>query len=155
MKRLEAHVKEKHAGPPPPKKKKLCPVCGEEVNDLVQHSKTHKLYDERKFVCVLCDKKFETQYALRRHKFNVHSNEKPIQCELCGKNFKTESNMKDHHKHIHVNGKVYQCGSCPRNFIQRFYYEKHLVNKHGIVTQLLEYGPDEQELKLEGTAATS
>ncbi|ODM91564.1 putative zinc finger protein [Orchesella cincta] len=146
---LEAHIKEVHEGIAVTHKRRLCTICGANVRNLVFHMK--QIHGEKKFVCVICDKKFVSQHNLKAHQFHKHGTEKPFQCSECGKGFKCPNALKQHHTNIHVNAKVYQCEFCPMKFTQKkVWYERHLVKQHGVEMQQREevVMEDEQDVKV-------
>ena len=118
----------RHAGVKP----FLCYVCGQAYYSSVSlhaHIKLAHFYEERKFVCQHCPKKFTTQKKLETHQ-DTHTGNKPHRCEHCGRGFADTSNLKCHIR-IHTGEKPYVCTHCGYRCIQATALKKHIQCRHG------------------------
>jgi len=133
MGRLEAHFKAVHeedaaATSPPEKKKKLCGICGEAVKSLSAHMIKHQAYQDRRFSCSICSKRFVFLNQLQRHKNNAHGEQKI--CEICGKGFKCKKSL-GYHMNEHL-GLLLPCSHCDKKFSSKGVLTRHVKNVHGI-----------------------
>ncbi|ODM91129.1 Zinc finger and SCAN domain-containing protein 2 [Orchesella cincta] len=113
MSKLDKHIQEFHLKVAP--EKKLCGICGASVTNLLNHTKLkHSSYEERRYQCLQCDKKFVFTMNLRQHQRQVHGTETPWSCEHCGKGFKIKTNWMEHQK-THENDKSF-CDLCGASF---------------------------------------
>lgn len=92
-----------------------CEQCGKgfvENNKLMLHKKffhsdkdsidaVHKnIVRSKKYECSDCNKKFATQWKLKRHS-QTHSLERPFRCELCKRGFLTRNKLDLHNFTLH------------------------------------------------------
>lgn len=87
---------------------------------LQQHQKTH---NDINFECDLCNKTFNHQTHLIRHK-KLHSGERPYQCDECNQSFSLRDGLKQH-KRIHTGEKPYECSHCGKCFAQSSTRNQH------------------------------
>ena len=88
---LKVHIKKVHV-------KKICPVCGDFVNDLSRHKKTkHSSESDKPHGCQTCGKRFWEQRTLEEH-YNVHTGAKPFKCKFCSTGFGSYGTMLMHQK---------------------------------------------------------
>jgi len=92
-----------------------CDQCGKgfvEKNKLMLHKKFYhadkvssdifqrSIIRSKKYECSDCDKKFATQWKLKRHS-QTHSLERPFRCELCKRGFLTKNKLDLHNFTLH------------------------------------------------------
>lgn len=85
----------------------------------------------KKFTCILCEKKFFTSGGLAKHKLYKHmdSLKKNYMCEICGKPYANLGNLRVHQA-THTNESIYKCYECKREFNSHLGYINH-VQHHG------------------------
>ncbi|KAM7349228.1 uncharacterized protein ACRADG_008248 [Cochliomyia hominivorax] len=74
---------------------------------------------ETEIICGECSKAFTSNYALKRHKKNVHtpdSLQKWYICEICSKKFKRRKHLDDHVKTVHEKLREFKCSQCTKSF---------------------------------------
>ncbi|XP_064648119.1 uncharacterized protein LOC135500528 [Lineus longissimus] len=117
-----------------------CPKCQKDYNRayirqhiLNKHCPKNTLYEDRKFKCDECDKRFLSKGSLKYH-MNVHMPQKPFVCDQCGSSFTQKGNMVAHKKiHMRQDGvKDYVCADCGKQFNSKRYWEGHLKFHAGI-----------------------
>lgn len=91
-----------------------CPTCGKKFKKeqhVIQHLKTH---EAKQWECDICSKMFTTKYFLKKHK-RLHSGEMPYKCNICNKTFTFQQS---YHKHrlYHKDDKPHTCTTCGRSF---------------------------------------
>uniref|UniRef100_W5N2T7 Si:dkey-154p10.3 n=1 Tax=Lepisosteus oculatus TaxID=7918 RepID=W5N2T7_LEPOC len=125
-------------------------------------SKTHqetareKKRMRKEFCCSLCDRKFSSKLALRRH-MGIHSGVKPFECEDCQYKTRLKASLIQHmrihtgekpfkcsqcsyasidasslrrHSRIHTQEKPHQCQHCPYSCIQKKSLDLHVRRHH-------------------------
>ncbi|XP_055334094.1 uncharacterized protein LOC129585449 [Paramacrobiotus metropolitanus] len=99
---------------------KLCRLCGEFVQDMVEHVQTkHKKeyvkYETRLTLpCDQCEKRFRTRMHVVTHKNIVHTSLQALGCLVCAKQFSSSSLLHGHIKKEH--GKVLTCLVCQKRY---------------------------------------
>ena len=72
-----------------------CDVC-EKTYLTATHLKSHKQAvhsESKKFVCVICNKRFPYENSLKMHMM-LHTGDRPFLCNQCGRGFVTHSALK-------------------------------------------------------------
>ncbi|KAK7074403.1 Zinc finger E-box-binding homeobox 2, partial [Halocaridina rubra] len=95
------------------------------------------------FQCDQCDKSFNKQSSLARHKYE-HSGQRPFKCDLCPKAFKHKHHLTEHSR-LHTGEKPYQCHKCLKRFSHSGSYSQHMNHRYSYCKP---YRPD-------GTVLTS
>lgn len=122
-----------------------CPLPFESAEDLDHHIKDHfgkennsnedEDEDEkdvgrrRDFVCDICEKKYEKNFALQHHIQTVHYGIKRFACNVCDKRFSLSGTLKKH-MNIHGNVRPYKCKECKYSCNQRGTLVRHVQRKH-------------------------
>lgn len=103
---VRSHRLQKHSA----KTKSICEECGEEVSNMVNH--TRKYHGTEEHQCPLCPAVLKHELVLRYHMLKSHTN---LQCEECGKVMPNKTKYKLHmdSKHTPDHLKPYQCQICP------------------------------------------
>jgi len=70
--------------------------------------------DEKKYSCNICEKNFNKQSSLARHKYE-HSGVRPFICDICKKAFKHKHHLAEHRR-LHTGEKPFQCTKCFKRF---------------------------------------
>ncbi|XP_063543608.1 zinc finger and SCAN domain-containing protein 22-like [Cydia strobilella] len=110
-----------------------CDICHKQFvgrSDIVSHLRTHSGYSrpkaprERNYCCEICGKKFESQYALKRHQ-TIHMDVKikPYTCEICKKHMARKYELTAHMK-IHE-GHIYTCEVCNKSYTSNRALTRH------------------------------
>jgi hypothetical protein len=60
-------------------------------------------HEEKRFVCIECDKGFGSRCNYLQHMQNAHSEERPYKCPCCPVQTKTKGNLLNHYGKVHVN----------------------------------------------------
>ena len=146
---LKAHVQSVHEGI-----KKVCSLCLKPVFDLTRHIRDqHKNGDKREYHCDICSGGFRTNFALQRHKENVHLKLKAWSCDLCDKSFGEKRDMTRHKQAVHFGIKnklsVWRCPECPVQFKLRREYDDHKASYHSQLSeqQIVKFLNSEMEAK--------
>ena len=82
-----------------------CPQDGCDVkfyakSGMKLHFQREHSNDPNPFKCELCEKSFNNNFKLKRHKERVHEGIK-LPCELCGKMYSCHKALKNHNKSVH------------------------------------------------------
>lgn len=80
------------------------------------------------FQCDQCDKSFNKQSSLARHKYE-HSGQRPFRCDLCPKAFKHKHHLTEHSR-LHTGEKPYQCHKCLKRFSHSGSYSQHMNHRY-------------------------
>ncbi|KAK8393829.1 hypothetical protein O3P69_006864 [Scylla paramamosain] len=80
------------------------------------------------FQCDQCDKSFNKQSSLARHKYE-HSGQRPFRCDLCSKAFKHKHHLVEHSR-LHTGEKPYQCHKCLKRFSHSGSYSQHMNHRY-------------------------
>ncbi|XP_043198091.1 zinc finger protein 1-like isoform X3 [Amphibalanus amphitrite] len=80
------------------------------------------------YQCDQCDKAFNKQSSLARHKYE-HSGMRPYKCEDCPKAFKHKHHLSEH-KRLHSGEKPYQCKKCLKRFSHSGSYSQHINHRY-------------------------
>ena len=87
------------------------PIPKKKVFKTVEYKLKRKYSKPRKFSCVKCVEKFETQKELNNH---FHAAHPPVKCDLCQEHFDTPAAML-WHKYKHYDY-MYECKICDKGF---------------------------------------
>ncbi|XP_042878723.1 zinc finger E-box-binding homeobox protein zag-1-like isoform X2 [Penaeus japonicus] len=80
------------------------------------------------FQCDQCDKSFNKQSSLARHKYE-HSGKRPFKCDLCPKAFKHKHHLTEHSR-LHTGEKPFQCDKCLKRFSHSGSYSQHRNHRY-------------------------
>ncbi|XP_076337953.1 uncharacterized protein LOC143240044 isoform X3 [Tachypleus tridentatus] len=80
------------------------------------------------FGCDECDKVFNKQSSLVRHKYE-HSGQRPHKCDVCNKAFKHKHHLTEH-KRLHSGEKPFQCKKCLKRFSHSGSYSQHMNHRY-------------------------
>jgi hypothetical protein len=97
-----------------------------------QNRKKVNNQDEPAAVCVICNKKFHTQYKLRCHLYN--HKEPKLQCDRCGKCFLDNFRLTAH-KFSHSDVRNIKCPLCPNDkgyFKDKLFLRSHFALCHSV-----------------------
>ncbi|XP_076339918.1 uncharacterized protein LOC143240776 isoform X2 [Tachypleus tridentatus] len=84
--------------------------------------------EEEVFGCNECDKVFNKQSSLARHKYE-HSGQRPHKCDVCSKAFKHKHHLTEH-KRLHSGEKPFQCKKCLKRFSHSGSYSQHMNHRY-------------------------
>nr|XP_020649321.1 GDNF-inducible zinc finger protein 1-like isoform X1 [Pogona vitticeps] len=109
-----------------------CSVCGQLFSSC-QNLRNHRLAihsSERRFPCLLCDKKFKRQKDTKDHVRRVHEKKRsPQRCPYCDKVISSKCGLTVHIR-THTGEKPYKCECCPARFAQRSAFNTHVRKVH-------------------------
>jgi uncharacterized Zn-finger protein len=72
------------------------------------------LLNTKRLSCDICEKSFNKQSSLARHKYE-HSGVRPFICDICKKAFKHKHHLAEHRR-LHTGEKPFQCSKCFKRF---------------------------------------
>jgi len=137
---LDNHKQNKHEGDGGEERPFSCDICSASFkthNHLQSHIKIIHSTEEKKFVCVICNKRYAFNYLLTTH-MNSHTDVKKFTCSVCQSKFKSLCHMKHHYQRAHGEF-TYPCTECPIKMKTLNELRKHLQAKHGKSMNIQKY----------------
>ena len=95
-----------------------------------------KVRDATPHYCSLCDKDFHSDFNLKRHMRDFHSENGAappslFHCEICKKNFQNRFNLRRHQSAVHGDsGESFYCDICCTDFQYRDNLRRHMKDVH-------------------------
>ena len=80
------------------------------------------------FLCLVCNKSFQTKGSLKHHENNIHKSIK-VGCQDCGKQFTHKFNLRRHISSVHK-GIKYKCDQCDKEFTLSVSRNNHVKSVH-------------------------
>ena len=113
-------------------RKHICPVCGKGFNTkqhLTRHTVVHSKVKPFKCDADQCDKSYGSAATLLQHKEEAHLGVMH-ECLECGRRFGVKSNMTRHYKDVHGEEKPFKCPKCGVQFAQKTALSRHIETVH-------------------------
>ncbi|CAF0979531.1 unnamed protein product, partial [Adineta ricciae] len=82
----------------------------------------------KRLSCNICDKSFNKQSSLARHKYE-HSGVRPFICDICTKAFKHKHHLAEHRR-LHTGEKPFQCTKCFKRFSHSGSFSQHMNHRY-------------------------
>ncbi|CAF2109983.1 unnamed protein product [Rotaria magnacalcarata] len=86
------------------------------------------LLNNKRLSCDICDKSFNKQSSLARHKYE-HSGVRPFICDICKKAFKHKHHLAEHRR-LHTGEKPFQCTKCFKRFSHSGSFSQHMNHRY-------------------------
>ncbi|CAF1318767.1 unnamed protein product [Rotaria sordida] len=102
----------------------LSPNSSSEIS-LLSHD---DLLTNKRLSCDICDKSFNKQSSLARHKYE-HSGVRPFICDICKKAFKHKHHLAEHRR-LHTGEKPFQCTKCFKRFSHSGSFSQHMNHRY-------------------------
>lgn len=105
----------------------VCWICGAVLkNNIYLDRHIVSVHWEKKHICVICDKGFPTELALKKH-LRIHDPKHKVKrffCPHCPKSFRANYYLKEHLL-VHASLKPYVCETCGHGFIRNRNLVRH------------------------------
>ncbi|XP_030756317.1 zinc finger protein 236-like [Sitophilus oryzae] len=103
----------------------------EEVTCKVPQAKSSKIE------CDLCHKLYASKDVLRKHKKNVHGQNKKFPCIKCDKGYDDSEELNKHIIKVHTGHRPYSCQYCPNSFGESNSLKTHIkrIHQKSLLTQ--------------------
>jgi uncharacterized Zn-finger protein len=107
-----------------------CSKSYDSESALKRHNSCVRNPNSSKWICYICNKKFNQKQSLDRHKFtHTDLKDRPsYDCSICKRKFLHKANVTRHHQLIHVDPKdrpSYDCIICSKKFVQKESLTRH------------------------------
>ncbi|XP_055702187.1 gastrula zinc finger protein XlCGF26.1-like [Phlebotomus papatasi] len=127
---LISHSNIHHRGLPglddPPLTCTICKKVYQNLDDLKEHGKSHPA--EKAYECALCQNKYYSKIALKKHIFEVHlkiyKNQKIFKCSFCSKSFRHKYYL-DAHLYTHSTKRSFECEICGKKYKRVYNLKNH------------------------------
>ena len=111
----------------------MCPHCGYRAKDrsnVDRHMRTVHI-TEKKFSCEICNKRFKTDYYLKKHIEFRHTEREPLNllCPICSAVYNSDAGLQFHMKK-HTKDYPYECHLCVYKSAWKNTYENHVASNH-------------------------
>ena len=77
-------------------------------------------------VCLLCDRSFQDDGALRQHLQDSPAHAQSFECDDCDRSFRSEEALKQHLRDSPAHAQFFNCDDCDRSFRSEEALEQHL-----------------------------
>lgn len=118
---VEAPISSQDLEHPELEASQVCWICGAVVkNNVYLDRHIVSVHWEKKHVCVICDKRFPTELALKKH-VRIHDPNHKMKrffCQHCPKSFRAKYYLKEHLL-VHASLKPHVCETCGHSFIRK------------------------------------
>ena len=83
--------------------------------------------------CPICQKKFNSDKNVERHRAAVHEEKKAFSCKICPRSFAQNSNLKQRIAAVHEKEKPFKCNECDKKYAKKDGLNNHQETAHKFV----------------------
>jgi uncharacterized Zn-finger protein len=108
-----------------------CNICDKKFNQETILKRHKKIHQGKKFICLTCNIEFNRSSNLKRHKtLKIHTDNVKYNCRYCKQIFNIKRKLHQHYSKDHSLAKPFQCNACDKSYTAESSMKMHYKNTH-------------------------